>query len=149
MEAEILHHDACGVGFVADLTGGFPRQILPLALEALARLSHRGAVDADGRTGDGAGVITALPHAILADHLAREGRGAPAQGDLGAGLVFLPREAGTRGPALEIIEEALLGRGLPFLGFREVPIREDALGEKALLSRPHLVHVLVGRPEAL
>jgi glutamate synthase (ferredoxin) len=143
------HHDACGVGFIADLGARPTAGILPLALEALARLGHRGAVDADGRTGDGAGVITELPHALLAGHLTAVGRPSPAPGDLAAGLVFLPREPDVRTAALKALDEVLARHSLPLLGVREVPIREDALGDKARLSRPHLVHVLVGRPDSM
>jgi glutamate synthase (ferredoxin) len=143
------HHDACGVGFIADLGGRPTCAILPLAIEALARLGHRGAVDADGRTGDGAGVITELPHALLAGHLTAAGLPAPAPGDLAAGLLFLPREPEVRTAALKALEEVLARHSLPLLAVREVPIREEALGEKACLSRPHLAHVLVGRPDSI
>src|SRR6266496_1076390 len=66
-------HDACGVGFVADRSGRPGRAVLSLGLQALARRAERGAVDADGRTGDGAGTITQIPHALLADELAERG----------------------------------------------------------------------------
>src|SRR5512142_1885155 len=82
--------DACGVGLVVDRAGGAHRRVLPLALAALARLSHRGAVDADGRTGDGAGVITGIPHELLADAAAERGRTLPPPGRLAVGLFFFP-----------------------------------------------------------
>src|SRR2546422_4693305 len=77
-----FEHDACGVGFLADLAGGQESSVLPLALLALARMNHRGAIDADGRTGDGAGVITQIPRAVLRADLP--------PGHLGVGMLFLP-----------------------------------------------------------
>ncbi|HEY7516550.1 MAG TPA: glutamate synthase central domain-containing protein, partial [Vicinamibacteria bacterium] len=143
------HHDACGVGFVADLEARPGVQVLPLALEALGRLAHRGAIDADGRTGDGAGVLTEVPHALCARALADAGTEVPAPGDLGVGLLFLPRDAERAGEARGAVAAALAGRGLRCLAFRAVPIREEALGAKARRSRPELVHVLVGRPAGI
>ncbi len=149
MDFRLLHHDACGVGFVADLSARPGRHVLPLALEALGRLAHRGAVDADGKTGDGAGVITEIPHAVLAEHLAAQGRPAPGPGGLAAGLLFLSRDESTAAETLQVVERVLAGRSLALLGVRDVPIREEALGEKARRSRPRLAHLLVGRPEGL
>ncbi len=149
MDFRLLHHDACGVGFVADLSARPGSHVLPLALEALARLAHRGAVDADGKTGDGAGVITEVPYVLFAEYLAAQGRPAPSPGNLAAGLLFLGRDPGVAEEALVAVENALASHGLGFLGIREVPIREDVLGEKARLSRPRLVHLLVARPEGL
>src|SRR5437867_12456779 len=77
-----FEHDACGVGFLADLAGGQESSVLPLALRALARMNHRGAIDADGRTGDGAGGITQIPRAVLRADLP--------PGHLGVGMLFLP-----------------------------------------------------------
>src|SRR5919198_4376620 len=90
--------DACGVGLLADLHGRPGRHLLPLALTALGRLGHRGAVDADGRTGDGAGVTTQIPYDVLRHDLASLGAGDRDGADLAVGLVFGPRaeERGAR-----------------------------------------------------
>jgi glutamate synthase domain-containing protein 1 len=88
-------HDACGVGFVADVTGAAGGRALPRALRALDNLAHRGAVGADARTSDGAGVLTQIPTGLFAATVpALAGRPAPALGDLAVGVFFLPRGAG-------------------------------------------------------
>ena len=87
----LFEHDSCGVGFVAS-TGGRSHQIVERALEAVANLTHRGAVSADGKTGDGAGVLTQIPHRLLALELRRRGVRIDGHADLGVGMIFLPRD---------------------------------------------------------
>jgi glutamate synthase domain-containing protein 2/glutamate synthase domain-containing protein 1 len=133
-----FEHDACGVGFLADLAGGQASCVLPLALLALARMNHRGAVDADGRTGDGAGVITEIPRAVLGAELPK--------GTLGVGMLFLPLEREGAARAREVVREALAAEGLAVRAWREVPVQEDVLGAKAWRWRPAIEQVLVERP---
>jgi len=140
-----LHHDACGVGFLAELEGRPTTRLLPLALTALDRLAHRGAVDADGRTGDGAGVTTQIPYDVLRPELEARGLGGVAPRDLAVGLVFLPAAAPAQARARQLFADAVAARGLSFLGWREVPCRNEALGDKARRSRPAIAHALVGR----
>jgi glutamate synthase (NADPH/NADH) large chain/glutamate synthase (ferredoxin) len=140
--------DACGVGLVVDRRGG-GRRVLPLALTALARMSHRGAVDADGRTGDGAGITTRIPHALLADELARRGEALPEPGLFATGLFFLPRGEGERRVCREMVSRALSSRGLPLLFWRKPPVRKEALGDKARGSCPTIAQLFVGRPDGL
>jgi glutamate synthase (ferredoxin) len=147
MQGEEFHHDACGVGFLADLQGRERDDVLPLALTALARMGHRGAVDADGRTGDGAGITTGIPFGLLEAELRSRGVRPPKRGELAAGLVFLPRDPHAGARARQVIVDALTDEALPLVGFRQVPIREEVLGEKARHSRPDIVQVLVRRPE--
>src|SRR5512141_2958275 len=144
-----FEHDACGAGFVAERVGRPTPRVLPLALEALARMAHRGAVDADGRTGDGAGVITQIPHDLLASEFARRGTRLPNAGSLAVGLLFLPSGEGERRVCRESVTRALRDGGLLLLGWRKVPVREEALGPKARGSRPAIFHLLVGRPGGL
>ncbi len=119
----------CGVGFVADLHGRTGTHILPLALRALERLAHRGAVDADGRTGDGAGVLTQIPRALLgmAD-------------DEAVGVVFGAREP---------LAASLAAHGLTLVRWREVPIVESVLGPKARSCRPGIAQAIVARAEEM
>ena len=144
-----FEHDACGVGFVADRAGRASAEVLPLAMQALSRMAHRGAVDADGRTGDGAGVTTQIPHALFADELARRGAGLPEPGRYAVGLVFLPAREDERRVCREAVAGVLRARSLPLTGWRKVPIREEVLGPKARASRPVIVHLMVGRPGGL
>ena len=92
--------DACGVGFVAESAGARFDRALPLALTALKRLEHRGAVHADGRTGDGAGVLTAIPRELL--------RPSSAQRDFAVAMLFLPRESEASRASLRLLEETLV-----------------------------------------
>src|SRR6185436_7831899 len=106
----VFEHDACGVGFLADLQGRRRADLLPLALRALERLAHRGAVDADGRTGDGAGLLTQVPHALL------EAEDGPWSADpaalrrAGIGLLFMP--PGQDRAARVLVEGRLAADGL-------------------------------------
>jgi glutamate synthase domain-containing protein 2/glutamate synthase domain-containing protein 1/glutamate synthase domain-containing protein 3 len=140
--------DACGVGFLADVHGRKGRHILPLALGALGRLAHRGAVDADGRTGDGAGVLTQIPWAILRPEL--EALGLPCGGaNVAIGLVFLPRRETAAACARRLLATSLAAHGLVLAGWRAVPIDEDALGEKARGCRPDFAHAIVTQHRSL
>ena len=88
-------HDACGVGFVADITGYASHDILQKAVEALANLTHRGARDADAKTGDGAGVLTQIPLELFAHELQQSDAPECGPGDLAVGMIFLPRDDAT------------------------------------------------------
>src|SRR5260370_8386016 len=122
----------CGVGFIADLHGESRRLLLPLALTALSRLAHRGAVDAEGRSGDGAGGMTEIPRSIVPDGAA-------------VGAVFLPRKKDEATCARRLLATSLAAQGLLLTEWREVPIDENALGEKAKSCRPDIFHVIVTR----
>jgi glutamate synthase (ferredoxin) len=129
--------DSCGVGFVAQLSAQPSHAILKHALTALARLAHRGAVAADGKSSDGVGVTTAIPRAWLL----REARLDLASDDpLGVGVIFLPQEAAE--PRAQI-ESALADQNLEVLKWRAVPVRPEVLGEIANSSRPAIWQVLI------
>jgi glutamate synthase domain-containing protein 2/glutamate synthase domain-containing protein 1/glutamate synthase domain-containing protein 3 len=135
-------HDSCGVGFVATLRNQPSHEILTQALTALARLAHRGAIAADGKSSDGVGIMTAIPREFL---LASAGLSLAADAPLAVGVVFLPSEssAGQQG-----LEQALLAQKLQVLGWRIVPTREEILGEIALSSIPVIRQVLVTASDA-
>ena len=141
--------DACGVGLLADLDGRASHSVLRRALTALSRLGHRGAVDADGQTGDGAGVTTQIPFEVLRRDLHALGLGPRAEEALAVGLVFLPWEGSAALRAREILDHAVVSEGLRVAGYRKVPANDDALGAKALGCRPDLVHLIVARPESM
>jgi len=143
-----FEHDACGVGFVAT-TAGRSHAILARALEAVANLTHRGAVSADGKSGDGAGVLTQVPHRLLTPDLNRLKVRVPRHADLGVGMIFLPRDNRREARARAIIENAITKEGLVLFGWRRVPIALSALGDEAARTRPQIEQVLIGRPERL
>src|SRR5918999_4009198 len=101
--------DACGVGLVVDIAGRASRAIVERALGGLVNLTHRGGVGADERTGDGAGLLTQIPHALLAADLARLGAGDLGAGDYGVAMTFLPRDPGQADKARSCVGEAFAG----------------------------------------
>jgi glutamate synthase (ferredoxin) len=123
--------DACGIGFVADVHGRPSRAILDAALCGLERLRHRGAVAADARTGDGAGVLLPLPEGFFADP--ETGRSA---GQLGVAMAFLPRPPEEAKEARRVVEQALVAEGLELLHWRLVPVDMAALGDVARANAP-------------
>src|ERR1700677_256783 len=130
-------HDSCGVGFVATLRNIPTHEILTQALTALARLAHRGAIAADGKSSDGVGIMTAIPREFL---LASSGISVDAGQPLGVGVVFFPSESG---PGEKALEKALAAQKLDLLTWRVVPTCEEILGEIALSSIPVIRQVLV------
>ena len=141
-----FEHDACGVGFIARITGERSHDVLARALAALKALAHRGAIDADAITGDGAGVLTQLPYEIFRAYFEKEKKTAPADKDLGVGMIFLPRNNElTQAHARKIVIEAVKEEGMAFVGWREVPVDISILGRKAAESVPVVAQALVAR----
>jgi glutamate synthase domain-containing protein 1 len=144
-----FEHDACGIGFVAHVEGRRSHRVLEMGLEALRNHAHRGAVADDRKTGDGAGILTQLPHEFFSRELRRMGVEPPAQGDLAVGQIFFNKGNGEdRALARDLIQEILSELKLEVLAFRSVPVIESALGQRALYSRPWLGQVLVRRTDA-
>ena len=138
--------DACGVGFIADIHGRKTHRTLERALEALCNLSHRGAVSADGKTGDGAGVLIQLPHKFFKRVLAQNNITLENDHDLAVGTFFVANDA----PIEEmygLIDDVIQTSKLELLMWRDVPINDDVLGEEARSRRPILKQVLLKRPE--
>src|SRR5215210_7724563 len=114
-----FEHDACGVGFVANICGRPSHTILQTAVEAIGRLSHRGAKDADGKTGDGAGVLTQIPGKLFSREVEKLGYTRPAAEEIAVGMLFLPREdQSAASKCREIVDEALSRNGLLRFGWR-------------------------------
>jgi len=145
-----FEHDSCGVGFIAQVSGKRSNQVLKYALQSLCNLAHRGAVDADAKTGDGAGVSTQIPYKLFAPEVQKLGHKLFQESDLGVGMVFLPHDnAYAQARAKAITEEVVTKRGLFLFGWREVPINIHMLGEKAASTLPRIEQVLVGRPHGV
>jgi len=145
-----FEHDACGTGFVVQRGGQRSHRVLQLALEALCNHAHRGAVAADGRSGDGAGVLTQLPHKLITRDLARLGARSPGPGNVAVAMIFMPlRNLVHRERSQQLFQQAIGEFGLEFLGWREAPVNLDALGEWAISLRPYIVQAFIGRPPAL
>jgi glutamate synthase (ferredoxin) len=138
-------HDACGVGFIAAGSGGRVHEVVQMALEAVARVAHRGAASTDN-SGDGAGLLTQIPHRLFYRDSYRLGLHLQPGLPFGVGAFFLPQAAEPLNAAITMIENVLAGDGIPMLGWREVPTNPNALGPTALASCPVIRQVLVGRP---
>jgi glutamate synthase (ferredoxin) len=135
------------VGFVAALDRAATHRPVDLALRALARLEHRGALGPDGVTGDGAGLLTAIPWALLQGEPASIGAAAAPAKRRALGMVFLPLHESKRRLARQLVERMLVDEGLTVAGWRPVPVREDVLGPLAAGHRPHIEQVVVLSPE--
>ncbi|GAB4175416.1 MAG: glutamate synthase large subunit [Thalassobaculales bacterium] len=136
-------HDACGVGFIAALDGKSSRKVVAAAIQALGGIWHRGAVDADGKTGDGAGIHIEIPHALFREHVKRLGFD-PGERRMAVGQVFLPRtdlEAQER--ARCVVESEILKMGYTIYGWRQVPINIEVIGEKANATRPEIEQIII------
>ena len=139
-------HDSCGVGLVAALDGKASRRVVTAAIDALKAVWHRGAVDADGKTGDGAGIHVEIPRAFFEEHIERTGH-APKPGLIAVGQVFMPRtNLGDQESCRQIVETEIIDAGYEIYGWRQVPVDTSVIGEKAALSRPEIEQILLCNP---
>ncbi len=138
-------HDACGVGFVAHIKGKKSHAIIEQGLTVLRNLTHRGAVGADPKASDGAGLLIQIPDRFFRDEMARQGVKLPPVGQYGVGMVFLPREPASRIACEYELERAIKDEGQVLLGWRDVPVDNSDLGESVKLVEPVIRQVFVGR----
>jgi len=135
--------DACGVGFIADISGSSSHAILRDGMTAVASMRHRGALAADAKTGDGAGVLTQIPYALL-----RRDISIPVHNrDLAVGMIFMPQAPRERERAAGLIEAAIIETELRLVGWRDVPVDPDALGPHARSTQPFITQVISARPD--
>lgn len=136
-----FEHDACGVSFVVDIKGRPRHEIVSMGIGALCAMEHRGATGAEVETGDGAGILIQMPDRFLR---AVTGCELPVQGRYGAGMAFLPTDAGHRNLAILAIERILTEEGLQTLGWRDVPVDPKCLGASARRVMPAFAQIFVG-----
>jgi glutamate synthase domain-containing protein 2/glutamate synthase domain-containing protein 1/glutamate synthase domain-containing protein 3 len=134
-------HDACGVAMIARLDNQPDHGVITRALTALDNLEHRGAEGADVRTGDGAGILSQVPDAFFRRTLDFE---LPPAGQYGVGVCFLPRDAAQRRKIEELLELNVRIEGQDLLGWRDVPVDLDHVGDTAGQSRPHIRQIFIG-----
>ena len=135
--------DACGVGFIAAIDGAPRRAVVEAGVAALKAVWHRGAVDADGKTGDGAGIHVQIPQDFFKEHVGNTGH-TPRGGRLAVGMVFLPRaDLGAQETCRVIVETEILNRGYSIYGWRQVPVDSAAIGEKAMATRPEIEQIMI------
>ncbi len=142
-------HDACGVGFVAALDGKPRREVVQAAIDALKAVWHRGAVDADGKTGDGAGIHVQIPHDFFREHIAHVGH-EPIADLTAVGQVFLPRtDFAAQETCRCIVEGEILAFGYYIYGWRQVPINAEIIGEKANATRPEIEQIMIANSKGV
>ena len=143
-----LEHDACGIGFVANLHKP-SHKIIRDGIHILERLSHRGAAGSDPESGDGAGLLLQSPHAFLAKAADRAGFGVPSPGEYAAGIVFFSGDAAEARWQRSILDQTIVAEGQTLLGWREVPIDPDKIGVTARSTLPGIWQVFIGRADGL
>ncbi len=147
-----FEHDACGVGFVAHIKGQRSRSIVDDADRMLRHMTHRGACGCEENTGDGAGMLTALPYELLERIADKELKvKLPARGLYGAGVVFLPTDAAQREKCRAIVNEIIAAQGQKLIGWREVPVDAKGanIGPTAVLCMPHFEQLIIGAADGL
>lgn len=132
-------HDACGVGMVVNIHGNKSHELVDNALKVLENMRHRGAEGADGRTGDGAGIMLQIPH----EFILLQGIPVPEKGKYGTGLVFLPKDSVRQQAILSIMIEEIEREGLQLMHLRNVPTNPSCLGEAALSTEPDIKQVFI------
>ena len=137
-----MEHDACGVGLVASTDGKKLRKIVEYGIEALKAVWHRGAVDADGKTGDGAGIRVEIPYDFFVEKIETKGHKHD-NSEICVGMIFLPRDNfNVQEDCKTIVEKELTKSNFKIYGWRQVPINTKVLGDKANSNRPEITQIL-------
>ncbi len=140
-----LEKDSCGVGFIADIKGRKSHKIVEDALTILVNLEHRGAVGADPRAGDGAGILVQMPHKFIAKKTAELGIKLPPPGEYAVGSLFMPHDPAWRQEIVDTYVAVAEGEGMKVLGWRDVPTDNSTLGESVKPTEPMHQQVFIAR----
>ena len=140
-------HDACGIGAVVNIDGRRDHRVLDDALTIVEKLDHRAGKDASGKVGDGVGILTQISHRFFKKAAAAAGIQAGDAGDYGIGMFFLPQNRLRRTFAIRMFEVIAEKNGLEVLGWREVPVHPEILGERARVCMPYIGQCFIRRPE--
>ncbi|MEL6287717.1 MAG: glutamate synthase large subunit [Pseudomonadota bacterium] len=138
-------HDACGVGFIADLNGRRSHDIVSSGLEILENMTHRGAVGADPLAGDGAGMLVQIPHDFFSDVAKDVGILLPEPGEYAVAHIFMPQDQGLRSHCANILTRAVAAEGMVLLGWRDVPVDNKCLSEGVIAVEPAQRQVFIGK----
>ena len=145
----VEERDACGVGFIAYQDGRQSNKIVREALKALGCMEHRGGCSADRDSGDGAGIMTALPEKLFTKWFESQNISQPAADGWGVGMVFLPQDAGQIQELKQHVVNVVEAEGLNVLGWREVPVSPEVLGQQARDNQPHIEQIVVSSKDGL
>jgi len=150
MFSEEQEHSSCGVGLVVSIDGARRRQVVEAGIDALKAIWHRGAVDADGKTGDGAGIHVQIPPRFFYDQVRRTGHEPRTDELMAVGQVFLPRsDFGAQETCRTIVESEVLRMGYYIYGWRHVPVDVSVLGEKANATRPEIEQIIISNSKGV
>jgi glutamate synthase (NADPH) large chain len=141
-------HDACGVGFVANMHNAKSHELVRMGLQILLNLDHRGAVGADPKAGDGCGMLMQIPHRFFVEEAQRLGFSLPEPGLYAVGALFMPRDAEARKIVEESFEKIVAEQGQVVLGWRDVPVDPTVLGETVKPAEPFHRQIFIGRGAA-
>ena len=144
-----FEHDACGMGFVVDISGRKSHRIVEQAIQVLFNLEHRGASGSEKNTGDGAGILLQLPHRFLARECDRRNVKLPDPGEYAVGMVFLPTAEESRDQCRRQFAKIIREEGQSLLGWREVPTNNSTLGASARASQPVIEQVFIRRARSI
>jgi glutamate synthase (NADPH) large chain len=144
-----FEHDSCGVGFICNYKGKKSHEVVAQALEALRRLSHRGATGADPRTGDGAGILIQMPHEFFAKEALKLRIDLPLAGHYASGLIFLPTDSRDRDACKKIFEKVIREEGQVLLGWRRVPVDDSCIGHTAKATQPVIEQIFIAEGGAV
>lgn len=144
-----FEHDACGIGFVANIKGSKSHQHIADALTVLENMEHRGACGCESNTGDGAGIMIQIPHEFFFDECIRQGVHLPAYGKYGVGFIFFPKELRLREECRDIFNRSAEKLGLDILCYRKVPVNTNDIGKTALSVEPFMEQVFIACPDHL
>ncbi len=144
-----FEHDACGIGFVANLKGRTSHQLVTDGLQILVNLDHRGAVGCEPNTGDGAGILIQTPHEFFVKVTGELGFQLPAVGQYAAGMLFMPQDYDQRQEVKRALAKIIEDEGQTLLGWRDIPTDNSSLGKTAQAAEPFMMQVFVGRNPAL
>lgn len=140
---DTFEHDNCGVGLVASIKGEARRDIVEKGIEALKAVFHRGAVDADGKTGDGAGIMLDVSNSFFTKQVLKTGHLADDSTLIGVGMIFLPkRDFGSQEKCRAIVEYEIIKSGMNLFGWRQVPVNTEIIGEKANYTKPEIEQII-------
>ncbi len=142
-----FEHDACGIGFVANIKGHKSHQHISDALTVLENMEHRGACGCENNTGDGAGIMLQMPHEFFFDECINLGIHLPAYGKYGVGFLFFSKEIRVREECRDIFNRAAEKLGLEILGYRKVPVNKTDIGPTALSVEPCMEQVFIACPD--
>ncbi|SER96240.1 glutamate synthase large subunit [Salipaludibacillus aurantiacus] len=136
-------HEACGIGLIAHIDGTKSHDIVQNAITILCNLEHRGGQSADVSTGDGAGILTQIPHRFFEKQFHKEDLELPPEGEYGIGMVFFPQDHKSRKKSKEVFEKIIKEEGQKILGWRTVPVNDSFVGKDAKKTKPYIRQVVI------